>query len=474
MSTDAEFALLHPSDGSAMATAVFKKRWLILALYFGFGLSNQMQYVAYTTIVEETKQYFDCDSLQVNLLAAVFALVYVFFVFPGCAMYDHVGLKWGMSAGTLLNGIGSVVKLLAAVYYPRYWLIMVAQVFNAFAQVLFLSLPPLVASTWFPQDERTLATAIGTLSGFVGMAVSMFYAPRIVQGHPDKEHFTILFVSQMVIALVVFLGTVSLVDHHPPLPPSITANRKRDDVSSESSAAVVSRCLKKQIRNRNLMVLALCFGIVNGLFTAIASMMSQLLQPFGLSEEQTGIIAFSGIFSGAMACAVVAPFIDKHRIYKKPLMVTFSILIGLTTLTIIGMFVVDGDLVAPAFVMIILIEIVTLPAIPITLEFAVELTFPDPESIASSWCLLSLSLWSVIGSVVYSIILTNNPTKGRSSVLLLITVGAVAASVAAIGFLVKEEKLRQQHEINSVALSEKEGSVPADNKSQNGSKFINN
>jgi MFS family permease len=427
-----------------MEIGVSPKRWAILFLFFWFGLCNQVQYTAFATIVTETKQYFDTSSLGVNILAAMFPLVYAIGVFPGCHLYENLGLRGGMCIGTGFNAVGAGLKFIAC-FWPHYWMLVVGQFLNAIGQVLFLSLPPLVASTWFPHDERTIATALGTLSGFLGMAVGMFYSPLIVHNRGDKEHFAILMGSQLAVAALVFLGSLVIVDPAPPMSPSLTANRRTEEIA-------VWPILKGQLKNRNMMILCIAFGCINGLYTGLAAVMSQLLGPFGLSESQTGTLAFAGILAGSVSCAIIAPIVDKYRKYKMPIIILYMILLGFGVITTILMKVIKGDLVVGAFVLIIIMEIVVLPVIPLVMELSVELTYPDPESISSSLALVSMCIWSAVGIGIYSVILGNDPGRDESFNAMAFTVAASAISTAAL-FFVEEKRVRYDTEQSSLTSS---------------------
>ena len=427
-----------------MEIGLSSKRWVVLFLYFWFGLCNQVQYTAFTTIVNETKSYFDTTSFGVNMLAAMFPLIYAIGVFPGCHLYENMGLRGGLCAGSGVNALGAGLKFVAC-FWPQYWLLVVAQLFNAVGQVLFLSLPPLVASTWFPDDERTLATAAGTLSGFVGMAVGMFYSPQIVHEHGDKEHFAILMGSQFAVAAIVFVGAMLLIDAAPPMSPSLTANRRTEQIA-------IWPILKGQLKNKNLMILAVSFGCINGLYTGLAAVMSQLLGPFGVSESQTGIIGFAGILSGSVSCAIIAPLVDKYRKYKVPIIALYIILEVFAIITAVLMKIVTGELVVGAFVLIICMEIVVLPVIPLVMELSVELTYPDPESISSSLALVSMCIWSAVGIGIYSVLLGNEPTREDSFNALVFTLAACGLSTCAI-FFVKEFRVRYETEQSSLASS---------------------
>lgn len=414
---------------------VSKKRWLVLATFFFYGMSNQIQYTTFTTIVRQVQSFYGVNATEVNMLAAIFPIVYVILVFPGCKLYDSMGIRGGMILGTTVNFVGALIKAVTALWYPHYWLLCIGQMSCAVGQVLFLSLPPLIASTWFPDSERTLATAIGTLAGYVGMATGMFYAPRIVT--PDNsgsEAFSILFGTQFFLTLGVWLTTLVFVEGAPPMSPSLTA--------VQHGGMEVLPSLKRIVANKHLMILTTAFGCVLGLFTALATVMAEFLEPMGVSEAQTGVIAFVGILLGSANCGVVGPIVDKTRKYKKPLVLIFSLLVVMCALIMVLMKTVSAARFLPvAYVMVIIIEIILLPAVPVTMELAVEMAYPDPPSIASSAVIASLSLWSVVATIIFSAMLGNHPSVDNSFMLIGITGGGVGLSLLALAFV--KEKLHR-------------------------------
>lgn len=420
---------------------MFTRRWVVLLIFCLYGVSNQVQYVAFTTIVRELQDYYRISSLQVNILTAMFPIMYVLLVFPGCSIYEAIGLRGGLVTGSGLNAIGAMLKLLS-VWIPQYWILIVAQLFNSVSQVFFLALPPLVASTWFPDSERTLATALGTLSGFVGMAIGMFYSPQLVEKHSTTKNFGALFGSQCALAVAVFAGVLLFIDPSPPSSPSRTANRRTERVA-------VWPVVREQLRDRNVMLLCLCFGLVNGLYTGLAAVLSQIMQPFGVSEDQTGLIALCGILAGAFGCAIVAPFVDRHRKYKKPIIFFFVAVAILAAMTSLCMKLVSHNFVVAAFALTISIECLVLPVMPIVLELSVELTYPHPETISSSLAIASLSFWSVVGIGIFSAILGDAPTQADSFTLMT-TVVVINFVAAFLMLFVKEDCQRLSKERESL------------------------
>lgn len=53
-------------------------------------------------------------------------------------------------------------------------------VLGSVASLMSMSLPPLVATTWFPASQRSLATAIGTLAGYNSHALDMLDMPAFL------------------------------------------------------------------------------------------------------------------------------------------------------------------------------------------------------------------------------------------------------------------------------------------------------
>ena len=69
-------------------------------------------------------------------------------------------------AGTWLNSIGAILRLLASLAFSgdsRYWVAMVGQIVSACSQPLVLSMPTKLAALWFGDNERTIANTMASL-----------------------------------------------------------------------------------------------------------------------------------------------------------------------------------------------------------------------------------------------------------------------------------------------------------------------
>ena len=59
-------------------------------------------------------------------------------------------------------------------------LIHTGQFFNDLAAPVAMGAPPLVSSTWFPPNQRATATAISSLTSYVGISISFGVGPFVL------------------------------------------------------------------------------------------------------------------------------------------------------------------------------------------------------------------------------------------------------------------------------------------------------
>ena len=157
-----------------------RRRWAILVLFSLFSFSNAIQWINYSTVVDETKQYFGVSSFQVNMLSMIYTIVYPIGSPLTINVFERMGLKLNLIVGASLNLAGCMLKLLAAITEAGYGLLFVSQTINAAAQLFILSIPPLMSTVWFTADERTLATSIAANANNIGVATGLLLPPLVV------------------------------------------------------------------------------------------------------------------------------------------------------------------------------------------------------------------------------------------------------------------------------------------------------
>lgn len=411
-------------------------RYVILVLFSAFGFINQMQYVAFATVVRQAEEYFGVSALEVNVLSLIIPVVYVIGVIPGCYVYNQVGLRYGIVLGAGANAIAATLKLVS-VWFPQYVFLVIAQLFVAIGQILFLSLPTLVAGVWFSASERTLATAVASLCGFAGMAAGMFYPPYTVS-LPDNNtssQWGIYMGTHFALSVGSFILILAAVREKPKYRPSYCA--------MEHGKLPLWGFFRKQFKNLNFVLFTISFGLVAGFLTGVAAVLVQVLEPFGIDDTTAGILAFSGIIGGSLNCAAVGFFVDRTRWYKRTIITLISlvVLLLLIAVALVGSVKNTSTVINALYVITPLLEFLVLPIVPVAMELAVELSFPSPETVSSTIVLGSMCLCSFIAMIIFSIILGDEPTVWCSFYVLLSTL--IVCVISLIGFFFVRESLKR-------------------------------
>ena len=177
--------------------------------------------------------------------------------------------------------------------------------------------PPLVSSTWFPPNERTTATAIGTLAGIFGTAMGFFIGPSMMpttfnnSGNSnlnltDNEIKLIevrlrdYFYLQTGLAALLFGCVVVYFPSRPPLPPSIAA------LTKEVTEIGYVEGFKLLIRNRSYWLLVFVLAASFGIYFGWISVLDLAVQPFNISEKTSGWLGTGSSLAGIVSGIIVA------------------------------------------------------------------------------------------------------------------------------------------------------------------------
>lgn len=92
------------------------------------------------------------------------------------------------------------------------------------SQPLYQCTPALLSASWFPEQERTMATGVALNSNQVGIGFAFIFGTMLVSHSDDiPSYFGLL----SIIATITFLGVLIQFDDAPPTPPSDTARVMR-------------------------------------------------------------------------------------------------------------------------------------------------------------------------------------------------------------------------------------------------------
>lgn len=158
-------------------------RWHMLAIFTVLSTLNGTFWLTFAPIEPIASTYFGVSTTWVNALSAIFMLLYA----PGSILSTYATHTTSLR-GTMLMAAALMAAsgwLRAASAYAgagagAFALLFVGQSLAALAQPAFTNSPAKLASEWFGENQRDLATAVASLAQAVGNAVGQIVPALLV------------------------------------------------------------------------------------------------------------------------------------------------------------------------------------------------------------------------------------------------------------------------------------------------------
>lgn len=99
----------------------------------------------------------------------------------GSWLMEAHGIRATVLLAVLLSSIGAGIRMFAHQGGYLFELVHIGQAFNGFAGPMIMQPPPRLSAVWFPVNQRTTATAVGTMAPYVGSAVAFLAIPAITR-----------------------------------------------------------------------------------------------------------------------------------------------------------------------------------------------------------------------------------------------------------------------------------------------------
>ena len=417
-------------------------------------MSNEVIWISLSSITSIVKEYYGVSSIAVNWLSMIYML---FYVFVGLAAYtlDRKGIKFTIMIGAVLNGLGSCLRLIGS-NRNGFLFAFLGNASAALAQCFILFVPPSLAASWFGDNERATATAIGVLMNMLGVAVGFLMGAIMVPSSDDYDGvvrrgiFTTLLAQAIFCTLMVVLCAI-LVKDAPNSPPSMSqyqilkskqkkllskkmnkegkdkTKEEKTDQSNEDHINVMSfsQSLKQLACDKMFNLVTQAYGIYFGLFGAYNTVLNQLcMNHFPGKEKEIGLMGFTSVILGLVGIFLAGVWLDRTKRYKSVSVTTF-LCCALTMLlfTFLLVYINNFKLVYTSFC---LFGFFSYPYMTVGLEHAAELTYPISEGITSGILLLVGNMYAIILTYICGAIIE----KGRSDVA-----GYVMTSLYVVGLI---------------------------------------
>lgn len=164
--------------------------------------------------------------------------------------------------------------------------------------------------------------------------------------------------------------------------------------------------MKQLFTNPSYILLLVSYNFLYGIYTTMGAVVSNLTSPYGYSTSETALFGASFILAGVFASFGFSVVLDRTNRYKLCLNILtfgacFSVLGVIWSLPSKNELLLELNL--------ILAGIFVLPMIPVAYGFAVEITYPMPESVSNGMMIMISQLFGTLLGLVATILAKMNP-----------------------------------------------------------------
>ena len=331
-----------------------------------------------------------------------FMIAFIPLSIPVSWVIDTYGFRLAVSIGAVLMGIFGLLRGFAG---SNYSLVLWSTIGIAVAQPFLLNAWTKVPANWFAIEERATAVGVVTLSNLIGTALGLVLTPILI------ETISIPTVQLIYGGIAAFSSVlfVLLARETPPTPPGPEGSEVR---------ALMLDGLKHAFKVRPFWFAMLVSFIGIGIFNGVTTWIEAMVRPRGFTPTDAGTLGALMIVGGVIGAVVIPALSDKQHNRQRYLYVAFigtiPGLIGLTFATTAWL------LFTSAFAL----GFFLVSAMPISMQYAAEITHPTPEGTSNGLMQLTGQ-----GAVVFVFIMEALKTSdGSFTPALLLAIGLLVLS----------------------------------------------
>ncbi|XP_074598387.1 histamine transporter [Brevipalpus obovatus] len=379
----------------------YRKRFFILILFSLYSASNAFQWLQYAIITRKISILYGIDDLFVNLTSMIYMIVFVPGMLPASYILDTKGIRVAILIGSLANFAGAFVKCFS-LQQEQFVITMIGQVLASVANLFVLSIPPRLAAVWFDEKEVSTATSIGVFGNQLGICAGFFLPPLIVTSSTVdgiSSQLSLIFYGTALLTGFLFVLILLFLDDKPPSPPSIFAAKAK--ITQEEISFFQS--LRYLVTERNMILLAISYGINVGVFYAISTILDQMIASAYPGEEAAaGRIGAIITVVGTVGAMCSGWILDRFHLFKETTLVLYLFsTIGLLGFTLTLNVSLPWSHLVAAFLGFFMTGY-----LPIGFEYAAEITYPQPEGNSAGLLNLSAQIFGILLSLLATIMVS--------------------------------------------------------------------
>ncbi len=389
---------------------LYPYRWVVLAVFMFANLMIQLLWISYSPVTKDAAAYFNVSDLKIGLLSMVFMIAYIPLSIPISWAIDTFGFRKAVGLGSLLMGAFALMRGLSG---DNYAMVLISTIGLGIAQPFLMNSWTTLPAHWFEKEFRATAVGLVTLSGLLGIALSMILTPALLETMKNLGSVQLAYGITAAVSAVLF---VLLARDNPPTPPS-------DD--KEVARALVLDGLKNAVTNKMFWLLLFLQFLGMALFNGLTTWIEPVVRGREFGSTEAGYLGALMLIGGVVGALILPALSDKQHKRKRFLFISFicaiPFLIGITF--------------ANSFILLMIssfgLGFFLTSASPVIMQFATEITYPTPEGTSNGL----LQLFGQV-SVVFVYLMEAMKTKdGSFTPSLLLSAGLLIISLVVITFL---------------------------------------
>ncbi|MFO0595161.1 MAG: MFS transporter [Myxococcaceae bacterium] len=388
---------------SATTSTTTGFRWVVLGLFMVVAALSQALGLNFAPLVTDVQHKYGVGELAASSLTLVFPLVYVLLSVHAGKLTDRRGYKFTIGLGSVVLAVFSLLRIPDA-GFP---LLLVAQTGAAIGQPYVVNGISRLVADWFPPEQSALATGLGTMGMFLGLAVGMAATPPLV----TAVGWTMTMVVYAVLSVLGALAFLLVV-------------KERTKVN----ATVAHPPMSKLLGNRQLVWLFTASFMGLGFFNGFTTWLEPILAPHGFDAEKAGEVGGLLIVGGIIGSVVIPALSDVVR-RRKPFLV----------LSVVCSLVLFAPVVTSQSTWVVMLTAAAMgffffPALALLLDMCAANAGEADAGSATGLLMMFGNAGGVIIAVLMVVVKGDAPTFERAEVLLAVT---IALAIVA-GVVVKE------------------------------------
>jgi MFS family permease len=273
----------------------------VLAVFTLLAAVTQLLWLNFAPLIGLVCKRYGVSELSATLLVLVFPLLYVLLSIPAGMLVDRKGYRFTVGWG----GVATALFATLRIWDDTFAMLLIAQLGIAAAQPFVINGISKLVADWFPEEHGAIATGIGTVGMFIGMAVALAATPSLVAG-------TSLRLAMVVFAIVSW-GSAGLFWIF-----------GRERTAARVAASAEGPALAPLLRQRDLRLLFVLAFLGLGFFNALTTWLEPILAPNGFDAEAAGAVGGVLIAGGIVGSIVIPALSDKTK-RRKPFLIACAL-----------------------------------------------------------------------------------------------------------------------------------------------------